>query len=480
MNVIRLKKTISALQVPSQKDGELVPFSLYPEQERLLESIVSSDRLVVLKSRQIGSSTLCLAYALLFSIANPGRNVALVANNFETSKKLMGDLKRFIDQLEIKLLVNNDNTVKLSNNSTIKALTAGSNSTGRGSTYSLMVCSEAAYYIDSHETMAALLAATTSDSKIILESTASAGDTHFKRSWDSEAWTQFFSGFESHTNYKVQEEEISDGDFERLSLLYGFKDRGSAGWWLSKLNELNNDTVRMLREYPIIPAHSFTAASGKWISKTPSIKPYTNYYLNPKIHIFSEYNPSHKYYVGVDTSSGSGGDDSCIVVWNANTEEIVCSFTDNNTKIDQLCDVISVINQMYSAKLIFIEKNGVGEGTLAICRTRGLPVFSHVTTNTNRYIGYLDARNRIDKGLCADEHLVENCNSCTVSENDSKVKFSGRKDYLSALSFIFSNYSIIKEEISKPPERVIGPNQFDGLALLRSNKSKSGILGARR
>jgi hypothetical protein len=195
--------------------------------------------------------------------------------------------------------------------------------------------------------------------------------------------------------------------------------------------------------------------------------------MYPKLHIYEEYSPSHKYFFSVDTRSGSGRDDSCLVVWNGTTESISASFTDNNTKMDELCNIISTASTLYQPKLIFIEKNGIGFGTIAMCRERGLPVVEHKTDNANRYVGYLKTRNKIIGGLAADEHLVENCLSCVVEESgNDAVKFTGRKDFLSALSFLFSNENMWREEITKPPERIIPPGHFDGLKFLQQGKRR--------
>ena len=64
----------------------IIPFELYPFQEETLQDFIDHDRNIVLKSRQMGISTLVSAYALWTMIFHPGKNVLILSTVQNTSK----------------------------------------------------------------------------------------------------------------------------------------------------------------------------------------------------------------------------------------------------------------------------------------------------------------------------------------------------------------------------------------------------------
>jgi hypothetical protein len=469
------------LRIVSQADSKLVPFILYPEQQRLLKEICTSKKIVICKSRQIGSSTLCLAYAALTAIARPNISIAIVANKQPTTQKLMADLKAFLNQMGVgKLLVDSASRIQLPNYTNICAITAGATEPGRGYTFSLILCSEAAYYRDSIATMNALLNASAKKSQIILESTASSDDTHFRRMWDGDTYTKFFSPFEAHANYRLPAHSITDDEWDVLRNKYNFSRRDSAAFWLSKYKDNGSDDERTLREFPILPEHAFIASSGRWINVDPPVLPYTRDEQHPKIKYFTPFDKTHKYVYGVDTAAGNGGDDSVCVVYDTTTRKIAALFADNNTKIDDFVHIINKIANIYRPEYLFVETNGIGEGTTRLLQSKGHPVVEYTANQSDRYIGFLWARNQVKAGLAADEQFLRNCQSCQVEQTvGGQVKFSGQKDIIAALSFIGVNKSIIDDMASRPPPRVVPEGAWDKQAHLRKiqsrNKPKTGL-----
>ena len=122
LDASKVKKLIESLKVTDQATSKPVQFKLYPEQERLLNTLLTNKKVTVLKSRQIGASTLCLAYCLYFGIVNPGVNIAIVAHNYNTTVKLVQDLKKFLIQLGIKLLQDSRDTIELSNHTKFRTI----------------------------------------------------------------------------------------------------------------------------------------------------------------------------------------------------------------------------------------------------------------------------------------------------------------------------------------------------------------------
>ncbi len=71
----------------------IIPFELYPFQEETLQDFIDHDRNIVLKSRQMGISTLVSAYALWTMIFNPGKNVLILSTVQNTSKEIVSKIR---------------------------------------------------------------------------------------------------------------------------------------------------------------------------------------------------------------------------------------------------------------------------------------------------------------------------------------------------------------------------------------------------
>ncbi len=125
-----------------------IKFNLYPFQEKVLKHMHVEDYIVINKSRQLGISTLCSAYALWMMLFNKDRNVLCIATKQETAKNMVTKVRFAYDQLpswlRIKTVEHNKLSLRLANGSQIKA-TAASSDAGRSEAVSLLLIDEAAF-----------------------------------------------------------------------------------------------------------------------------------------------------------------------------------------------------------------------------------------------------------------------------------------------------------------------------------------------
>lgn len=149
-----------------------IPFNLYPFQEKTLREFQQHRFNIVLKSRQMGISTLVAAYSLFQMIFNPNYKVLVIATNQDVAMNLIHKVKVMIDTLPSwlrpKISENNKLKVTLGNGSTIKASSSNENA-GRSEALSLLVIDEAAfiYSFESIWTAAQMTLATGGDAIIL-------------------------------------------------------------------------------------------------------------------------------------------------------------------------------------------------------------------------------------------------------------------------------------------------------------------------
>ena len=179
-----------------------IKFNLYPFQERTLKGIVDNDYSIILKSRQLGISTLSAGYSLWTMLFHSDKNILVIAKDKDTAKNLVTKVRVMYAGLPSWLKTNVDEDNKLSlrfkNGSQIKAV-AATPEAGRSEALSLLVLDEAAF-IDSIDSIwtAAQQTLATGGSCIALSTPNGVGNW-FHRQWiDAKAGESNFNTIRLH------------------------------------------------------------------------------------------------------------------------------------------------------------------------------------------------------------------------------------------------------------------------------------------
>ena len=125
-----------------------IQFSLFPFQEKVLKLYQDNPYSIVLKSRQLGISTLCAGYSLWLMLFQKDKNILCIATKQETDKNMVTKVKFMYENLPSWLKIeadeNNKLNLRLKNGSQIKATSAASDA-GRSESVSLLIIDEAAF-----------------------------------------------------------------------------------------------------------------------------------------------------------------------------------------------------------------------------------------------------------------------------------------------------------------------------------------------
>ena len=125
-----------------------IQFNLYPFQEKVLKLFRDNPYNIVLKSRQLGISTLGAGYSLWLMLFHEDKNILCIATKQETAKNMVTKVKFMYENLPSWLKIdadeNNKLTLRLKNGSQIKATSASSDA-GRSEAVSLLLIDEAAF-----------------------------------------------------------------------------------------------------------------------------------------------------------------------------------------------------------------------------------------------------------------------------------------------------------------------------------------------
>ncbi len=175
-----------------------IKFNLFPFQEESLTTLQKNRYNVILKSRQLGISTLSAGYALWSMLFNEDFNVLVIATTQDVAKNLVSKVQIMNENLpswlKTNIVTNNKLSLKFANGSEIKAIS--SSSTGaRSEALSLLIVDEAAFIRNIEEIWVASQATLSTGGGAIVLSTPNGIGNWFHQTWaDAETGV---NGFET-------------------------------------------------------------------------------------------------------------------------------------------------------------------------------------------------------------------------------------------------------------------------------------------
>jgi len=175
------------LKVINLNDG-LVPFDLYPYQEKMFKHFNENRFNVVLACRQSGKSISSVGYLLWFALFHPEKTIAILANRGQTAREMLARVTLMLENLPYYLQPGcktlNKGNIEFSNNSRILAESTSSSSI-RGYSVNLLFLDEFAFVEKGTEFYTSTYPVISSglDTKVIITSTANGIGNQFHKIW---------------------------------------------------------------------------------------------------------------------------------------------------------------------------------------------------------------------------------------------------------------------------------------------------------
>jgi hypothetical protein len=437
---------IGKLKVEDRELQTPKPWVLWDEQREIVEAWCRSDRILLLKGRRIGASTLCALLLLVDCLMTPGIRGCIVAPDEPLAQFHLARLRSFAEQLGVlrrgKRLI-----VTLTNGSQIEALSAQGSFRGRG--YRSIWATEMDFW-KRRTTWGQLIQTAPKGAKIVGESTATGPEGLMNHLWkaDSDDEKLFFS-VEDHAAYRVDRPLSADETAKAKDL--GYTDPQAAAWFFDKLeNDFQGDLTTALREYPQLPGHSFYWKEGRYIDVTPRVLPSTT---RAGFDVFTPPVARHRYIASCDPALGTGSCDASIVVLDRTTLHIVATFSSNTTAVDELVEMMASMTSFYGVDEVVIETNGMGKAVYRLAVEHGLPAVAHSTTGDTQLEGLLLVKRAVEKGeLAAGKDFADECESLELRYSGRRKFFVGRKDLLMAVANIYPRIVSEAYAIPKPDE----------------------------
>ena len=164
----------------------LIPFETYDFQDECVASFEKNRFNIVLKSRQLGLSTVTAAYATWFAIFKKDKNILVIATKLQTAMNFIKKVKIMLEGLPKWLLLTKyeptKQSVRFHNGSNITAIPTSPDA-GRSEALSLLIVDEAAFIRDFEEIWTGLYPTLSTGGNAIIISTPNGVGGQYYRLW---------------------------------------------------------------------------------------------------------------------------------------------------------------------------------------------------------------------------------------------------------------------------------------------------------
>ena len=375
-------KFIPLLKI-KDKHGKMVYLKLNKEQIKIIEAFeTGNEHLVILKSRQIGSSTIVSAYLFWkWYTSKTPITIAILSHKLASSKHILSMWFRFWDnlpkELQRTLSVRNTIEMKLADSQAeVIAVSAEGKGGLRSFTANYIHLSEYAFAPNPEELKATAIASL-NEGRLIQESTANRyGDAHhldiLKAQRGEAGLKLLFFPWSDHDEYRIDNAEgfCTDKD-EEFDVLIANLTAAQIAWRAMKIQQLGLQKFK--REYPLTVEDAYGSTSNAYFNEEDLRYSITLDMdcIDDEICEITPYSPQTSYGIGVDVSAGVGKDSSSIIVIDKATWQIAAIWQSAHCSISELVDRIEHLSQMYGGAKVLVEGNSIGIAALTELRSRG-------------------------------------------------------------------------------------------------------------
>lgn len=370
-------KTYTKIQHPMKGT---IPFDTYPFQDDCVKAFEDNRFNIVLKSRQLGLSTIVGAYAVWLALFRKDKNILVIATKLDTALNMMKKVKTIFQNLPKWIVIpeivsETRQAIQFSNGSSLKAIPT-SEDAGRSEALSLLIIDEAAFVRDFDNIWTGIYPTLSTGGRAIILSTPNGAKGQY------------------HDLYVKA--ELNENAFNPIRLLWNVHPERDQAWFDSETKNMSKKQIaqELLCDF---------LASGDTFVNIDQIELVRDWLADPMMRGGADMNvwmwqiplAAHKYILGADTARGDGHDYSTFHILDMECGEIVAEYK-GRLRPDQFGELIDKYGKMYNNALVVAENNSYGYSTLMKLSELEYPrIFSDKQRSTV-YLGDYTPSNEIE------------------------------------------------------------------------------------
>ena len=334
-----------------------IQFNLYPFQEKVLTLFQENPYSIVLKSRQLGISTLAAGYSLWLMMFHQDKNILCIATKQDTAKNMVTKVKFMYESLPSWLKFPNKPdeanklTLRLPNGSQIKATSASSDA-GRSEAVSLLIIDEAAFIHSIGEIWASAQQTLATGGGCIALSTPYGTGNWFHKTWVSA--------------------EMGENSFLPIKLPWMVHPERDQAWRDQQDADLGPKMAAQECDCDFSTSGDtvFLADEITFYEKTYIREPLEKRGVDQNLWIWEPVDYSRNYLVTADVARGDGADYSTFHIWDIETYTQVGEYR-GQIGTREFGHLLVGIATEYNNALLAPENSSVGWSTMQTILDRG-------------------------------------------------------------------------------------------------------------
>lgn len=326
-----------------------IPFNLFPFQEDTLNSFSHNRFILILKSRQLGITTLVAAYSLWLSIFNSDKSILIISIKQEVSKEIVTKV-RFANEklpswLKVKEITNNHMSLRFSNGSQVSA-TSSAKDAGRSKSLSLLIVDEAAFIDEAQDIWTSAYNTLSTGGGAIILSTPNGVGNWFHKLWvDGERKKNDFTLIKLPWHLHPERDKKWREEQTKQLGVRGANQECDCDFLTSGVSVIDLTTIKWYEDNHQMVKQRKEARRGEslWIFEYPQ--------------------SGKDYFVCADVARGDGSDYSAFHIFDMETLDQVVEFQD---KVDtkEFGDILVNLSTEYNDALLVVERENVGWSVL--------------------------------------------------------------------------------------------------------------------
>jgi len=353
-------------------------FNTFPYQDDIIKHFQGGSNVITNKSRQLGLSTVCAAYALWLVLFRRDKNVLVIATKLSVAQNFMTKVFFAYDELPSWLVMAKDikrtkTELGLSSGSTVKAIPT-SKDAGRSEALSLLIIDECAHIEDMADIWVGIQPTMSTGGQAILISSPNGVGNTFHRIWvDATEGKNDFIPVELPWTVHPERDEAwylkESGNIRAGKGERGVQQEFHCNFNASGETFVDSEVLSIIEEGCTNPIAKHEKYSDCWIWK------------------FAE--PEHKYLISADISRGNAADFSTFHVFDTTTDEVVCEYK-GKVPPDDFAHILIDLGYKYNTALICPEINTYGAHCAKVLKDNKYPNLYYEKEHKNIYMAYQD------------------------------------------------------------------------------------------
>ncbi len=379
----------------------LIPFETYDFQDDCVKSFQENRFNIVLKSRQLGLSTVTAAYAVWYAIFKKDKNILVIATKLATAINFIKKVKTIVDNIPPWLLLTKfeptKQAIRFTNGSSITAIPTSPDA-GRSEALALLIVDEAAFIRDFDDIWTSLYPTlSTGGNAIILSTPNGVGGQYYK------LWV---------------EAESKANDFNPIRLAWWVHPEHDQAWFDKETKNLARRNIAQEFLCDFISSGDTFLQPGDLERLREQIKPPIEK-SGPQSNVWTWLKPEEgkRYVLSADVSRGDAADFSTFHILDYDTCEVAAEFM-GKIPPDKFADLLMEYGKLYKDALICPEQNTFGYFTCIKLRDAGYPrlyyhgargdLFEYKSVNPDEVPGFSTQAKSRNQVLTKLEELIRN------------------------------------------------------------------------